>query len=118
MEEIKIGEYTRINGKIGIIKDIILNGNLYEDSGIYLENEKIIMGKEEIHKLKSNKNIIELLEVGDYVNGLPVMRICIDNETKEKYLNMYGSISEWGNEDIKSVVTKEQFNSVKYDVEG
>lgn len=68
--------------------------------------------------LKVSENIIDLLEIGDYVNGLPVTKICTDNETEKKYLNMYGSISEWENEDIKSVVTKEQFNSAKYDVEG
>ena len=61
-------------------------------------------------------NLIDLIEVGDYVNGLIVTRICIDGETNKKYLNLYGSISEWENEDIKSIVTKEQFESIKYEV--
>ena len=60
--------------------------------------------------------IIDLIEPGDYVNGCVVTRICIDKETGKKYLNMYGSISEWENEDIKSVVTKEQFERIKYEV--
>lgn len=62
----------------------------------------------------ASHNLIDLIELGDYVNGLPVTRICIDEETNKKYLNMYGSISEWENEDIKYIVTKEQFNSMKY----
>ena len=67
--------------------------------------------------IKSSDNLIDLIEVGDYVNGLPVTRICIDGETNEKYLNMYGSISDWTNEDIKSIVTKEQFKAMKYTIE-
>lgn len=60
---------------------------------------------------------IDLIELGDYVNNLVVTRICVDEETEKKYLNLYGSLSEWENENIKSIVTKEQFNSVKYEVE-
>lgn len=67
--------------------------------------------------VKTSDNPIDLIELGDYVNGLAVTRICVDEETEKKHLNMYGSLSEWENEDIKSIVTKEQFNSVKYEVE-
>lgn len=67
--------------------------------------------------IKASYNPIDLIEEGDYVNGLPVTRICIDGETNEKYLNMYGSISDWTNEDIKSIVTKEQFKAMKYIIE-
>ena len=82
---LKIGEYTRINGKIGKVKDIVLNSNNYEDSGIYLENEKFVLGKEEIYKLKSSYNIIDLIEVGDYVNGLLLTRIYFGEEANKKY---------------------------------
>ena len=61
--------------------------------------------------------LIDLIEVGDYVNGLVVTRICVDEETEKKYLNLYGSLSEWENEGIGSIVTKEMFDSVKYEVE-
>ena len=67
--------------------------------------------------IKSSDNLIDLIELGDYVNGLVVTRIYVDRETNKKYLNLYGSISEWENEDIKSIVTKEQFESIKYEVE-
>lgn len=69
---------------------------------------------EEVYK--KSKRIIDLIEEGDYVNNLVVTRICVDEETEKKYLNLYGSLSEWENEDIESIVTKEMFASVKYEV--
>lgn len=124
---LKIGEYTRINGKIGKVKDIVLNSNNYEDSGIYLENEKFVLGKEEIYKLKASYNIINLIEEGDYVNGSEV--VDFENryiKDKDKFIR-YGVITEncylenndsWITEkDIKSIVTKEQFESIKYEVD-
>ena len=81
---------------------------------IKIDNGQVILRND---ILKASHNIIDLIEEGDYVNGLPVTRIYIDDETNEKYLNMFGSISEYGSEDIKSIVTKEQFNSMKYEVD-
>ena len=124
---LKIGEYTRINGKIGKVKDIVLNGNNYEDSGIYLENEKFILGKEEIYKLKSSKNIIDLIEEGDYVNGSEVLNF--ENkyiEEKDKFI-CYGVITENCylenansfiiEKKIKNILTKEQYENNCYKVE-
>ena len=92
--------------------------------GMYVRTTK---GK--IYKFKSNnsmarvpymkcygENIIDLIEVGDYVNGYKVTYI--DNDSKTLRVDAFN----WGtniieNEDIKSVVTKEQFNSIKYEVE-
>ena len=124
---LKIGEYTRINGKIGKVKDIVLNGNNYEDSGIYLENEKFILGKEEIYKLKSSYNIIDLIEEGDYVNGSEVLNF--ENkyiEEKDKFI-CYGVITENCylenansfiiEKKIKNILTKEQYENNCYKVE-
>ena len=130
--EIKEGHYARTKNKIIKINKIIENGIrefeddygrvFEEETGMrvirYIDKDGWNCGVDEDEIVKTSEDIISLLQVGDYVNGLPVMRICINNETGKKYLNMYGSISEWENEDIKSIVTKEQFNAVKYDVEG
>ena len=70
----------------------------------------------EIPDVEFSHNIIDLIEVGDYVNGLLVTRILEDNETNEKYINLYGSVSEWEEEDIKLIVTKEQFEQMQYKV--
>ena len=75
-------------------------------------DERIWIDVEDISK--ASHNIIDLIEVGDYVNGLLVTRICEDNETNKKYINLYGSISEWEEDDIKSIVTKEQFECISY----
>ena len=116
--KLEVGIYVRT--KWGYICKIININDFREPSmkyGVEASYLKDIMfiGDDDI--LKASHNIIDLIEVGDYVNGLLVTRICEDNETKEKYINLYGSVSEWEQEDIKSIVTKEMFSSVEYRME-
>ena len=74
-------------------------------------------------------NPIDLIEVGDYVNGYYVSKIWKSGEIthyvdekpiqrKEKQITIqapsYGGIIHLHNEDIKSIVTKEQFSSMEY----
>lgn len=69
------------------------------------------------HKfIKASYNIIDILEVGDYVNGLPVAKTSEYIGTYEKYIELYGSCSDWKNEDIKSVITYEQMEQMAYKV--
>lgn len=65
---------------------------------------------EEVYK--KSKCIIGLIEVGDYVNGYRVTYVYPS-------LIKVDSTDIWEihPHDIKSIVTKEQFNSVKYEVE-
>jgi hypothetical protein len=65
--------------------------------------------------VKSSNNIIDLIEVGDYVNGLIVNDIVTDFDGTKTF-NLFKQSSYFGNEDIKSIVTKEQFESMKYKV--
>ena len=68
--------------------------------------------------IKSSDNLIDLVEVLDYVNGYRVD--LIDEIDGRKYLDLHYMECEWRytfNEDIKSIVTKEMFASVKYEVE-
>ena len=66
---------------------------------------------------RASYNLIDLIEVGDYVNGSPVCDIKQDENgktwiyTDSEY--RYGYLKE----EIKSVVTKEMFYLVKYEVE-
>ena len=75
-----------------------------------------------IKKCKASYNIIDILEVGDYVNGNKVIEI----EKNYKFID--GTIRDilWTDtkmqkaiwdETIKSIVTKEMYSSVKYRVE-
>ena len=85
--------------------------------------------------LKVSHNIIDLIEVGDYVNGYKIDYINLNCETPFLRSNqpyrvdntLYSTLIEKGknynqplhfyNEDIKSIVTKEQFDSMKYEVD-
>ena len=66
---------------------------------------------------KASDDITDLITKGDYVNGSPVCDIKQDENgktwiyTDSEY--RYGYLKE----EIKSVVTKEMFDSVKYEVE-
>ena len=62
-------------------------------------------------------NIIDLIEVGDYINGLPVTFVYIPDGVKASYFLLGTYQKHFINEDIKDIVTKEQFNSCKYVVE-
>lgn len=59
------------------------------------------------HILKASHNVIDLIEIGDYVNGLPVIH-------KENNELVCGLLVRYKEEDIKSIVTKEAFKSMEY----
>ena len=74
------------------------------------------------HITKHSPNIIDLIEVGDYVNGYFV--ITTDNainDDGEKVI-LTENYDDWtdngvvSNKDIKSIVTHEQFDSIRYEV--
>ena len=108
--KLEVGMYVRtINGKIWIIT-----------------SQKAISGhRKDI--IKASYNIIDLIEVGDYVNGSKVIDISIIGKDKEKWVwveqmedtdNKYGDdYVGYNNEQIKSIVTKEQFEQMAYKVE-
>ena len=110
--EICLNEYIRTkNGKI----DKVINDNYYISE--YIECEKGIVDKENI--VNHSKNIIDLIEVGDFVN---------ENEVIDKYL-FNGEIpvlETTGDEtnakcmcegDIKSILTHEQYERNCYRLE-
>ena len=63
--------------------------------------------------IKSSPNIIDILEVGDYVNGGQV------REIEKDYIRISGGSYIWQflkKEEIKSIATKEQFKNIEYEV--
>ena len=74
--------------------------------------------------VKASYNIIDILEVGDYVNGEKVIRIDKDPFIKGQINLWTNTITSnyWGDislspiieKDIKSIVTKEMFSSMEY----
>ena len=110
----KVGDYVRT--KYGISK-IISNPNtnkfnidIFKKDGITL---RCIRQKDII---KSSPNIIDLIEVGDYVNGGKVY------EKEKEYIVInadFGRLFEFMciyEKNIKSIVTREQFSQMEYKV--
>ena len=68
----------------------------------------------DLNKIKSSPNIIDLIQVGDYVNGCEVLdKYTYDNCDSHLIVNGNG-FNVIMVEDIKSIVTKEQFESMEY----
>ena len=119
--KLEVGMYVRTN-KVGIKKIYKIDNNKTKYKYLYkLKNQDddgcidlSVLCEENI--VKASYNIIDILEVGDYVNRLPVAKISEYIGTYEKYIELYGSCSDWENEDIKSVITHEQMEQMAYKV--
>lgn len=119
--EIKVGEYVRINKDfrticIGIGK--VVNKN-QDTIYVKMSNNDLPISFNIDSIVKHRKNIIDLIEKGDYVNGKKVIDV-IDgfvNGTMEIELSNHRKIYRTHIEDIKSIVTHEQFESIEYKVE-
>lgn len=112
----KVGDYVRTkNGNIFKIKKI--DDELFLETFYYVSNDTFVT-KDLI--LKSSPNIIDLIEVGDYVNGKLVIKVATDYifDYSEEIKIIYFSENDYiyRNQDIKSIVTREQFSSIEYKV--
>lgn len=119
--KVEIGEYVRTKkGYIGKVIRFDVDNNLHCDNIIStICGEKFcwlnkLEQKEQI--AKHGKNIIDLIEVGDYVNGIYVRTVHLEGEKPYIILNGLGSIRVYA-EGVNNIVTHEQFNSMKYEVE-
>ena len=71
---------------------------------------------------KPSHNIIDLIQVGDYVNGFRVEEIGEYHSIKTDKVEIYAKVNCstllncFYEEDIKSIVTKEQFESMEYKI--
>ena len=106
----KIGDYVRTKHYgISKITDIynedkieLDNVNAFGIKGVCYMTENII---------KSSPNIIDVLQVGDFVNEYK-----ITGKSNLNILYTYDEQVMLTSKNIKSVVTKEQFNSMKYKI--
>lgn len=109
----KVGEYCRTDkGKIGKIVH-------FEPRDKYPYSYDRVILDTEGHKrttrniIKCSENIIDLIEVGDYVDRLRV----VDKEDNYIVVETFDErIIITKEEDIKSIVTKEQFEQMAYKV--
>lgn len=108
MEKIEVGEYVRTkNGKIRTVKSTVAQYYITDRLNISDNNQ---FTKEDI--VKHSKNIIDLLEVGDYANGHLIIKKGIDGDL----IIDNGGYKSLFTIDIKSIVTHEQFESMEYKV--
>lgn len=120
---IEVEEYVRINNDNRIICIGIGKVIKIVQETIYVDMRNSLPISFEISKIvKHSKNIIDLIEVGDYVNGYKVLDIMEDLNTGKLQLEMPSSYPKAGSctlyeNEIKSIVTKEQFKSIEYKVE-
>lgn len=122
MEEIEVGDYVRtINGLIRKVKTIYGEEDRKQRT-ISLKKETLINGNINIFDIvKHSKNITDLIEVGDYVNGYKVSFkdndykpfVQCDYPVQEGTTNHYRFYENY----IYSVVTKEQFKKMEYRLE-
>lgn len=125
--EIEVGEYVRLARNQGINKIID------EDDDGFLVLDEIIADEygeecfeislQDVDKeiVKHSKNIIDLIEVGDYVNGYKVISIdtnapnnckeCIELDRNNAYEYQWISRNE-----IETILTKEQYQANYYTV--
>lgn len=124
MDKIEKNMYVRTRygniAKIININDFIEPSLKYGVEANYLKDVMFI-GDEDI--VKASYNIIDILEVGDYVNGQKIVDIgCLTNGPRKgtKVIDYYitpNAVSYLENEDIKSVITHEQIEQMAYKVE-
>lgn len=126
--ELKVGMYVMTNDrmKIGQIKDFCICEKC-EKRGFYepiIDGDIIITDydkSQEFHGYKFYDNLIDLIEIGDYVNGYLVTGFDYQYSSNKKVVfsnvRLDGTGIKIPAKDIKSIVTKEQFDSVKYEVE-
>ena len=120
MENIEIGEYGRTNfgkiirfawlensegkkyeNKVLLINDDILSNDFY----YFYEGEKIV---------KHSKQLIDLIKVGDIVNGYRILEIYEPTtENEERILDIGYGMAIFNNE-IKTILTKEQYEANCY----
>lgn len=118
---IELGEYVRTKqGDITKItrfcelefNKVRINSIVGEDGCLYGNPDKVVK--------KHSKNIIDLIEPGDYVNGKYVYKNgedfggekCLHMESSE----VYACEDFLYEKDIKSIVTKQQFRNMEYEV--
>ena len=103
---LEIGEYVRT--EIGTIGKVVRINEIY----FTIENNRGEIDVLYEGNQKHSRNIIDLIEVGDYVNGHKINKkyvnsdniLCFEIEGEETIV------------EVKSIVTKQQFSNMEYKI--
>ncbi len=113
--------YNRVTTPIRIAKIIYKYYEKSEKSYCYLTDEGLVIGENNLIK-EPSFSITDLIEAGDYVNG---QKVYYDEELNFLYVQSFDADGEFYQEsitkqsfidNIKSIVTKEQFEQMEYKV--
>ena len=108
----KVGDYVRFKDKRGntYIRKIVEMPEDNRYASIYIDKDaNYSNGLSPKNIIKSSPNKLDLIEEGDYVNGRIVVWIGYNFVALGKLDYAY-------EKDIKSIVTKEQFESIEYKI--
>lgn len=105
MKDIEVGDYVRTEN--GIIDKVDALYGMIENT-VYLKQQSLWFNADYI--VKYSKHLIDLIEEGDYVNGELIT---------DKWDTRVSSIrSNFSEEDIKTILTKESYMANCYKVGG
>lgn len=114
---IEVGEYVRSRiGSIGKVTKIEDNKFLYEDKTLITWTGNVV---------NHSRNIIDLIEVGDFVNGYGVIDFYLDyfngNDRREKPKRIAVIVDKFCDnhikeDEIKTILTHEQYQANCYTV--
>ena len=119
-DKIEVGEYVRVNNDnrncIGIgqvtrlvNESVYVNMNNKYNLPVYFQINNIV---------KHRKQLIDLIEVGDIVNGMEILHI-EDNKLYVEWNNEFEEFTGFlENKDIKTILTKESYMDNCYKVGG
>ena len=124
--KLEVGQFVRFKDKRGIeyIRKIVEIPEDNRYASLYLDKEaNYSHGLSPKNVIKGSFNIVNLIKAGDYINNSKVIKI----ENVENYPDLssvkieksdfrYGVYETIFEKDIKSVVTKEQFEQMAYKV--
>lgn len=118
--EIEVNEYVRTNkGNIGQVIGIF-NGHCQAKYHIQFQGKvKVKRQYLSTHTIiKHSKQLIDSIEVGDFVNGMEILHID-DNKLYVEWDNEFDEFTGFlENKDIKTILTKEQYIANCYKVGG
>ena len=124
LEDLKVGQYVRFKDKRGntYIRNIkeVCNEQPHKSWGAIIidKNANNVPYVSLKNIIKASYNIIDILEVGDYVNGCYIQEIksLKDNVMVCMLDSDYEFVSTITNNEIETIVTKEQFEQMAYKV--
>lgn len=122
-----VGEYARLNNTLYNTVVILKIMEVFENTILTENDGSIYQGEYGIDEIINHSyNIIDLIEVGDYVNGEKVCYLkgdINDSEVAHKedvlyteYNDEYGEWYGYAEDEIETIATKEQFEAIQYKV--